>query len=340
MSPFYINKDSKALLDPIFSVLSSLSVLVIGDTIIDHYIFALPKGRAVKDPILSVEFKYQEKYAGGILAIANHISSYVKEIKLVTLVGAKKSNIDFIKKSMGQNIHLQTFFKPSSPTTVKKRYIDSYRNHKLFKIEYMDDRLIRPELTKEICEYLSQEIPKHDLVLVGDFGHGFLNQEIRSVIENKSKFLSINVQSNSANMGYNYVNHYKHPDFMTMDEQEVRLPLMKRFDDIENVIRDFHSTFGHQKFLVTLGKKGVLYYNEGKIHHAPILITDVVDTVGAGDAVFALSSLFVYTNAGNDLILFIANCAGGIKSNIMGNKESVTKEKLIKFIEELHNELE
>ena len=67
--------------------LSSLRVLVIGDTIIDHYLFVEPKGRAIKDPILSVEYKSREIYAGGVLAVANHISDYIGEVKLVTLIG-------------------------------------------------------------------------------------------------------------------------------------------------------------------------------------------------------------------------------------------------------------
>jgi rfaE bifunctional protein kinase chain/domain len=313
----------------------NLNVLIIGDTIIDEYVFAQPKGRAVKDPILSVEYRNQETYAGGILAIANHVSSYVSNIKLVTLIGDINTKIDFIKKSLSNNIELKTFTKENSPTTVKKRYIDGYRNNKLFKIEYLNDRPISEQLTKEIVNYLNEELPKCDVVLIGDFGHGFINADIRNILEKKSKFFSVDSQSNSANMGYNYINHYKDPDFITMDEQEIRLPLMKRFDEMEDVIQDFHNKFKYQKFLVTIGKYGTIFFNNGTLYKAPIMVSTVVDAVGAGDAVFAITSLLVHTKADNELIPFIANCAGGIKCNIMGNKESVTKEKLTNFVKEL-----
>ena|SRR3989338_7319982 len=315
--------------------LKSLNVLVIGDAIIDEYVFVAPKGRAIKDPILSVGYRDHEIYAGCVLSIARHVSDYVNKIKLVTLVGDHRTKMNFIEKSLLNNIELKTFTKENSPTIVKRRYISYYRNDKLFKVEYMNDKPISKALTDEIVNYLSEELPKYDLVIVGDFGHGFINNAIRDVLEKKSKFLSINAQSNSANMGYNYVNHYKIPNFVTMDEQEIRLPLMKRFEDINDVITEFHNKFGYSKFLVTQGKYGSIFFNGGKMYEAPILIDTVIDTVGAGDAVFAIGTLLAYLKVDNELIPFIANCAGGIKANIMGNRESVTKEKLISFIESI-----
>lgn len=315
--------------------LSSLNALVIGDTIIDEYVFVNLKGSAIKEPILSAGYINHEVYAGGILAIAGHASSYVNKIKLVTLVGDHDAKMDFIQKSLPTNVELKTFTKENSPTIVKKRYIHYYRNNKLFKVEYMNDVPISKSLTEEIVNYLNVEIPKYDLVIVGDFGHGFINDDIRKVMEKKSNFLAIDVQSNSANLGYNYINHYGKVDFIKMDEPELRLPLMKRFEDIEEVIFEFNKKLGYSKFLVTLGKRGSIFFNNGSIYKAPILIDTVVDTIGAGDAAFAIASLLMYIKADNELIPFMANCAGGIKTNIMGNKECVTKEKLTGFIKGL-----
>jgi bifunctional ADP-heptose synthase (sugar kinase/adenylyltransferase) len=78
-----------------------------------------------------------------------------------------------------------------------------------------------------------------------------------------------------------------------------------------------------------------MLFNKGEISKAPILIDTVKDTVGAGDALFAITSLFVYGKANNDLLPFVANCAGGIAANIIGNKESVTRDKLESFIKEV-----
>ncbi len=313
----------------------NLRALVIGDSIIDQYVFVLTKGRAIKDPILSTSFKEEESYAGGALATANHLSSYINQIKLVTLIGDQNPQLDFIKNALSKNIELKYFIKENSPTTIKRRYINAWRNNKLFKIEYINDQPISKNLSKEIVDYLSNELPKHDLIIVSDFGHGFINNPIRDVLEEKSPFLSANVQSNSANMGYNYINHYKNLDFIVMNEEELRLPLMMRFEDINEAMFKFYEKFKFEKFLVTMGKEGCLFFNKGELYKGPALIKKVVDTVGTGDAVFSIASLFVYLNTDNEIIPFIANCAGALKSKYMGNKENVSKDKLIKFINEV-----
>ena len=312
----------------------NLKALVIGDSIIDQYVFVLPKARAMKDPILSTHFKKEEDYAGGVLATANHLSSYVNQIKLVTLIGDQNPKLDFIKNSLSKNIKLEHFIKENSPTIIKRRYMNIAKNNKLFKVDFMNDEPILENLSKKIVDYLSNELPKYDLIVVSDFGHGFLNNSIREVLEEKSSFLSANVQSNSSNLGYNYINHYKNLDFIVMNEEELRLPLMMRFENINETVFKFYERFKFEKFLVTIGKEGCLFFNKGELYAGPALTKRVIDTIGAGDAVFSLLSLFTYLDTDNEIIPFIANCAGALKARYMCNKESVTKDKLIKFIKE------
>jgi len=312
----------------------NLKALVIGDSIIDQYVFVLPKARAMKDPILSTHFKKEESYAGGALATANHLSSYVNQIKLVTLIGDQNPKLDFIKNSLSKNIKLEHFIKENSPTIIKRRYMNIAKNNKLFKVDFMNDEPILENLSKKIVDYLSNELPKYDLIVVSDFGHGFLNNSIREVLEEKSSFLSANVQSNSSNLGYNYINHYKNLDFIVMNEEELRLPLMMRFENINETVFKFYERFKFEKFLVTIGKEGCLFFNKGELYAGPALTKRVIDTIGAGDAVFSLLSLFTYLDTDNEIIPFIANCAGALKARYMCNKESVTKDKLIKFIKE------
>ena len=323
-------------IDKLFSSTQKLNVLIIGDTIIDEYTFVASKGRAVKDPILSTEFKHNEKYAGGILAIANHVSSFVNSITVLTLLGDKEPQLEYVSNSLNKNITLRYFVKENAPTTVKKRYIDAYRNHKLFKVEYINDTPITEKLTEEITTFLKEEASKYDLVLVADFGHGFLNAKIRREIEDKARFLALNVQSNSSNMGYNLFNQYQRADFITMNDDEMRLPFSKRFEEPSSIIKEIQEKLQFNNILLTQGKKGCIYFQNAEVYPAPTLTTSVKDTVGAGDALFSIAALCVFIKAEPELVPFIANVAGGIASNIMGNKESVTRERISTFIADLY----
>ena len=319
-----------------FNALKGIKVLCIGDVVVDRYTFVDPKGRALKDSILSSRFIEEEDYAGGVLAVVNHISSYADKVKLVSLIGAQNSQEDFIKGALSKNIESKLFIKEGSPTTIKQRFVDYYKRNKLFKIEYMNDSPISADLSSEIVDYLNKEVPKYDLVMVLDYDHGFLNSSIREFLQEKSKFLSINVQVNSANMGYNYVTNYKTANFVTLNDLEMRLPLRMQFQSTDEVIDSFNKAFDYDQFLVTTGKRGCTFFSDGKKYRAPIMTNKVVDTVGAGDSIFAITSLLVSSGINDERIPFIANCAGGIDSNILGNKEYVDKETLLHFIETLY----
>ncbi len=329
-------KFSRAEIERVLSKLADKNVLIIGDTIIDEYVFVKLKGRAIKDPILSTEFGHCESYAGGILAIANHISTFVKKVKVVTMLGDVDSRKDFIQESVRENVELTTFTKVNAPTVIKRRYIDAYKNNKLFKIEHMDDAPISQELTRDIILAMQQELPQYDLVIVADFGHGFLNNDIRKVIEDVAPFLALNVQSNSSNMGYNYFTQYHRADFLTANEEEARLPLSTRFRDLPEITREISEKWGFSKILITRGKKGCLYFQNHQFLESPALTTIVKDTVGAGDALFSIAALIAFLNESPELLPFIANCAGALGATTMGNKESVTKEKLLKLINEIY----
>ncbi len=330
-------------LEEIKKILDSFSnkkVLVIGDTIIDEYCFVNPKGRAMKDPILSADFVSEEAYAGGIHAIANHLSSFVKEVTVLSLLGEGMDREELICEKLRQNVKPQFFVKKNSPTTRKRRFVNHMRNEKLFKVEFINDSPIEVELEEQLLAFLEKELLLFDLVIVGDFGHGFITDKIIALLEAKSKYLCVNAQTNGANLGFNYVTKYNKPHFMTMDGTEIKYAVGDRFSNYSYLIQKLHEMKGYSKFLLTVGRDGVEYFHNGQITTAPSLVSKVTDIVGAGDAVFSITSLLAYHNCEKELVPFLANCVGGIAVNIVGNKESVTKEGLIAFIQEKYRGVE
>ena len=328
-------------LKKLLSKLKNIKTLVIGDTIIDEYHFIVPKGRAIKDPIMSVDYVSHDIYPGGILAIANNVSNYVDNVDLITLLGDHDSREDYIGKALNKNVATKFFFKQNSPTTVKRRYVDNIRRHKLFKVEYINDLPISKELELQLIAHLKMHLPKYDLVIVGDFGHGFINKNIIKFLEENSKHLSVNVQTNSTNYGFNFITKYSRVNFTSMDELELKLALTSPFEEIDKLIFELAELKVVDKILITLGSNGCIYTdNSMTLLKCPILTRKVVDTVGAGDAVFSIISLLSYIDAPDEVIPFIANCVGGIAVNILCNKESVTKEKLLAFIGKVYDGME
>ena len=321
----------------ILSKLSNLKVMVIGDTVIDEYCFVDIKGRAMKDPMLSVNHAYDEQYAGGILAIANHVSNFCS-VSLVTLLGEKLEQRDFILKNLNSTITPMLFEKKGAPTTRKRRYVNRLRGEKLFKVEYMNDQRISAELENELIAFLSKELPLYDLVIVGDFGHGFLSPRLISLLEEKSAYLAVNAQTNSANLGFNFVTKYHKPKFVTLDGNELKFAVGEQSEQYIELAHKFYQLKKFPRFLLTLGKDGVAYFSNGNATQAPAVASKVTDVVGAGDAVFSLASLLAYGDVDPALVGFLSNCMGAIKVTIMGNKLSITKPMLLSFVQDLYKQ--
>ncbi len=330
-------KDSYGIkqIKKIVTDIKNMKILLIGDVIIDQYDYVLPKGRAIKDPILSCDYLNTEIFAGGILAIANHLSDFVSEINLLTLIGDKDNFLPFIKENLRDNIKLEVFKKENAYTTLKRRFINKQRNEKLFKVEKMTDLPISEELSNMICDKIETIIEEYDMVIVGDFGHGFLNEAIINTLENKAKFLSVNVQTNSANLGFNYVTKYSKADFVSMDYRELQYAVQDQYSDSEKLLNKLRKKSNFANILVTMGKKGLLFSDGKSVIFSPAFKTIVKDTIGAGDTVFSLASILTYNNLSGDLVSFFSSCAGAIAVQSMGNKTILSKSNLNEFIENI-----
>jgi rfaE bifunctional protein kinase chain/domain len=316
--------------------LKNLKVLLIGDGIIDEYYYCEQMGKSAKAHLVVNKYLTHEVFAGGVFAIANHIAGLCDNVQLISLIGSDDSKKDFIQNNLKPNIKTEFFYRKDGPTIVKKRYIEQYRNQKLFEVNYLSDNCINKELESRIIKYLKSTIPSFDIVLISDYGHGFITNKIINIIKEISKRFAVNTQTNAANAGYNMITKYKNPYFVCLDEAEIRLAAQDRYSNIENIAKRIKKEINTDYLIVTLGKKGSMGLNRGNvINRTPIFSTKVIDTIGAGDAFFAFTAPCFAIRLPLDLVSFIGNAVGAIAVQIMGNKRPVEKYELLEFINTL-----
>jgi len=323
-------KLSKSLIRGILGKFKGLKVLLVGDAIIDDYYFVTPNGISIKDPIISTQFIRKERYLGGVFATARHLSQFVKEVNVITLLGEKKKNKEFIEKSIPQGVKYSYFTKPGAYTTIKERFIDSYKLVKLFKMEYLDDSPVPDDLSRKIIEKIRSVYGSYDMILINDFGHGFINQEIMDSITGLNKFIGANIQTKNSNYGFNPVTKCKKADFISLNPFEIRLVFQNKDDDFETLLRRLAGLRMYKDILLTLGKNGAMFYRS-KINSAPAFEVRPIDTIGAGDAVFAVGSLLSFSKTDEEIIPVISNAAGAAATQYVGNKDIVTLDKILKY---------
>jgi len=322
----------------VFDQLKDLKILLIGETILDEYYFVEATGRASKDPVISTRFNYSEKYPGGILATARHISNIVEKTHIITMLGEKKSNEGFVRNVLNHDkISYDLFQKSDSPTIIKRRYIAGHTN-KIFKMEYINDDPINDKLETEITNRINDIIKDFDAVLIADFGHGLLKQKIINKIEKKAKYLAINVQTNSSNYGFNLVHRYPRADFLSLNPGELRILFQSRYEDLDLLFDKLISLKKYNRILLTRGKKGISYYDGKEILYSPALNLTPVDTIGAGDAVFSFSSIMSYLDIKSKILAKLSNAVGALAVNIVGNKDYVKVEDVFNLLEQFDEE--
>ena len=313
--------------------LKDLRVLTIGDTIMDEYVYCDVLGASPKDNMITANYIDEERFPGGVLAVANHIAGFCDKVQLVTQIGKI-----FPRTSLGlrDNITAQLFHS-ESPTITKRRFIEPDSFRKLFSIERIPRVEISRKLEDGILDYLMENIEEYDLVLVSDFGHGLLTEGIISRLCSEAKFLAVNTQTNSANKGFNTLNKYARYDYTSLDELELRLTCQEMFQDLKKLILKVQSNSSLFRPLgdlgsVTMGKHGSLVFTKDELYEIPNFSSKVLDTVGAGDAYLAVTSLCAARNFEPELIGFIGNAVGALQVRWVGNKESVNPVELYKFI--------
>ena len=93
-----------------------IKVLIIGETIIDQYVFCEALGKSGKEPVLVLRDLKTEEYLGGAAALSRHISTFCNEISLLSMVGNKDDYLKQIKKKLPKNVSFKYIRKENSPT--------------------------------------------------------------------------------------------------------------------------------------------------------------------------------------------------------------------------------
>jgi len=326
-------------LDEIIDLLdkmSSLKVLVIGDTILDDYHYCHPIGISSKDPIVAVQYKSYDIFVGGVLAVANHVANFAQNVSLVTVLGEKDGYEDFIRSKLHDNVSPYFIIQDGAPTIIKRRFVEGYSLNKLFEVYIMDDSGLSAEKDYQLCEWLKKEISQYDIVIAADFGHGAISTNTRQALVDHAPFLAVNTQANSGNRGFHTVSCYSKADYVSIAEHEIRLETRDLKNKIMSIVEKISDKVDCPTLVVTRGKKGCLIRDkDGAFVEVPAFAQKVVDRIGAGDAFFAITSLAVILNASPEIVGFIGNVVGALAVEILGNQKSIDKMSVKKYITSL-----
>ena len=313
--------------------LQNLKVLVVGETIIDQYVFCEALGKSGKEAVLVLRDLETQQYLGGVLAIARHLSAFCNTVSVLSFLGNKKEQKTFIEKNIEKNIRLNYLTKSNSPTIIKRRFLDQVDSKKVLGVYSINDDPLNKRDETNFLEKLDKLVTEHDLVIVSDYGHGIITSQVAKHISKTDKFVSLNAQVNAANIGTHSIRKYHDINCLIINSSELRHELRLREGELVTLAAKLKEEVSANYITVTQGRAGAFLLNDGKKPiNCPGFAVDIVDKIGAGDALLALLSVCLFSEIEEELALFIASLAAAQSVESIGNSKPVDKVKLLKTI--------
>lgn len=320
----------------ILEQVAKLKILFIGESLFEEYVYVGPLGTALKDSIVSTRISKMERFAGGITTSANLAAEFCRQIALISVVGPDDIDYGWLVRQLKTTIDSTIYVDPKG-TVRRRRYLDDAYDHKLFETHSIAEPYgISADTEEQVLKRLKDSLEFYDAVIVSDYGLGFITESIREYLIRNARVLCLYSQTNSLNNGFNPVTKYAKADYVCLDIPELRLATGRQHDPPEVLAEDVANRMLAKNIIVTLGHRGSLVRESpGKFVTIPAFSTKVVDTTGADDAYFAITSLLVASGAPPAVVGFVGNVVGALSVSILGSQKNIEPLSVRKFVKTL-----
>lgn len=310
--------------------LKKLNVLVIGETIIDEYKTVLTSGISPKSNTLSCIEKDKIIMPGGALATYKFVSSIAKNSSLISIIN--KESFETYKKNIIFNKGL--IVSKDYQKIIKSRLIEEGNQviKKIFTINSYEEKKLGTKDEKIIIDKINSYAIKADIIIVQDFGHGLFSEKIINNLKKFKKKISLNVQTNSLNYGFNIIGtKFNKANIFSLDERELQLYGGKKVIKYEKEMYKLKKQLKAKIGCLTLGDKySLVIDHKNKISKVPKLNNRAKDTMGAGDIFHAMMSMLTVNSKKSFFNLFLAQIAGAHAVEYVGNSNFPSIEEISK----------
>ena len=310
------------------------NVMVVGDLIIDKYVFGKVQGKSGKEPHMVFSNENEEMYIGGSALIANHLSEFAKKITLLTDFGNEPDIKKLLNTNLKKNIsHIKLKKNKYLNTCIKTRFVDSISKYKLFG-SYLIPNLEGLEFQNLLNNRLNSLIKHQDIIIVADYSNNFFNNNSLKFIKNSKKFISAMSQKNSNNSSFHSLNHLQKIHLLCINEGELRNEVRDKKTNIDLIAKNYLRKNNLKTIVVTRGIEGSLLIDEKlNEYYCPAFNSKPIDKMGAGDSMLAILSLLLKNKIHPKVSLLIASLAASKVINNLGNRYTLDKIELERDLE-------
>lgn len=325
---------SKDILRDAASTLKDHKILVVGDIMLDRYIFGNVERISPEAPVPVVRAEYERHHLGGAGNVAMNIKALGGEPILIGISG-DDTDAALLGTTLEQSeIPYTLLTDPTRPTIVKTRVIA--QGQQVVRIDRESLQKQSTVLTQSIIDALAKSLDEVSTIIISDYAKGLVTEDFLQALGNiKSKSqrpLNILVDPKPKHFSL-YSDAFLLTPNLVEAESMVHLNASRDLAGIQETGRRLLQQVSCENLLVTLGAEGMfLFENSGKEFHISAMAQSVYDVTGAGDTVIAMIGLSVA--AGHPLLIcsMLANYAAGVVVGKIG-AASTNEEEMIEAIQ-------
>jgi D-beta-D-heptose 7-phosphate kinase/D-beta-D-heptose 1-phosphate adenosyltransferase len=304
------------------------SILVIGDLMIDHYLWGSCERISPEAPVQIINIDYETSVLGGAGNVVNNLNSLGAKVDVISAVGECKVSKQL--KKLLESINVQSnllIVQKDRVASKKSRIIADQQQVVRYDRETTDE--ISTESQLAIVESFKLIVENYDLVLLSDYGKGVLTFDLtQSLIEIANQK---NIKILADPKGFDY-SKYSGAYLLTPNKKEAGEATQIKINDnksLKKAIVKIKKNCNLEISLITLSEMGVAVFdNNLRIH--PTLAQEVFDVTGAGDTVLASLGFAIATDNDIDEAIKFANLASGVVVGKVGSA-TVTMNEIIEY---------
>lgn len=304
--------------------LGTPSILVLGDLMLDRYIWGDAERISQEAPVILLCAQKREERLGGASSVAMMLSALGARVHIAGVVG-KDADAERVRGMLLDNgINSELVLTDTErPTTVKERYIGKAQHkhpQQMIRVDYE----VRNHLSKPIQEKLSgmilQRLHEYDIVLVSDYDKGVCTPGLLSDLINACKAKNKRIVADPIR-GSDY-RKYHGISAMTPNRLEASLASGRNINTNQEALQAatiLRERLDMEAGIITLDKEGMaLAHQDGTLEIFPTRVRQVYDITGAGDMVMAVLGMALASGADYSQAIRLANIAGGLEVEKIG----------------------
>ncbi|MCG3693567.1 D-glycero-beta-D-manno-heptose-7-phosphate kinase [Aliarcobacter butzleri] len=309
------------------------NILVIGDLMIDHYLWGSCDRISPEAPVQVVNVKKESSVLGGAGNVINNLFTLGATVDVISVIG--DDNVANELKSLLEKIKISTsnlIVENNRKTSKKSRLIASQQQVLRYDMESIDD--IDEKSHKKIISNLEKNIEKYSSIILSDYGKGVLTTKLTQDIINIANKNGVKVLVDPKGKDYS---KYKGSYTLTPNKKEAQEATnidIKDENSLINALKNLKEKCDLEVSLITLSEQGIAIFDEN-LTIKPTVAREVYDVTGAGDTVIASIAFAL----GNDLnineAVSFANLAAGVVVGKLGSA-TTTLDEIYEYESSLH----